>query len=558
MPKAPKTDPQVDYPESAYQPLPNKEAIVAFNGKALLTSESYLDVKAYQHALAFTVAGLMDEDLLKETRDAIASALENGTDFRTFKQRLKPYLMSKGWLAETLDDGTQKMAVGSNRRLRTIYSTNLQSAYSAGQWSRIQQTKEFLPYLQYMPSVSENPRLSHKKYYGLCRPADDPIWTYIMPQNGWGCKCWVKQLTKKQAQKVGISDEKPLETQEYVNPKTGEKSQIPVGIDPSFVHNHDPITAVLRLAEDRHGKEFADKLKKQAEKLLPDTLPIVPVATVAEPLPPPEQWQDVAKTGEEIYQKHSDLFADLDLDKEHSFANALLELMQREGVETGATVVATGDNVNKVTEILKRYPASWIKKANDTGMTYVRNMESRGYQYYIPDDRHANYFNVFIADKKEFKPFEKFAGKFKAGDSFLKLNNMAGKQISNEAYDITIHEFAHRLQATMPELDEYFKQLWISRTKGEKTRPLAVIQKERGEWAYYDLKEVGRKDNFTDVYFGRNYGTDDNPKPLELLTMTMQVILGNNIDKTVSLKNMLAKDPEMIYLAIALLTRFKP
>lgn len=266
--KAPKTDPVVDYPESAYQPLPNQEAIVAFNGKALLTAESYLDVKAYQHALAFTVAGLMDEDLLKETRDAIKSALENGTDFRTFKQRLKPFLMSKGWLSETLDDGTQKMAVGSNRRLRTIYSTNLQSAYSAGQWSRIQQTKEFLPYLQYMASVSENPRLSHKKYYGLCRPADDPIWQYIMPSNGWGCKCWVKQLTKKQAQKVGISDEKPLETEEYVNPKTGEKSQIPVGIDPSFVHNHDRLTALLRLAEDKHGKEFADKLGIDVENLI--------------------------------------------------------------------------------------------------------------------------------------------------------------------------------------------------------------------------------------------------------------------------------------------------
>ena len=176
-----------NYTEKNYQPLPNKEAIVHFNGKTLLTAESYLDVKAYEHALAFTVAGLMDEDLLKDVRDAVASALENGEDFRAFKQRLKPYLMSKGWLSEVLDDGTKQLVAGSNRRLKTIFSTNLQSAYSAGQWSRIQQTKEFLPYLQYMPSVSENPRLSHKRYYGLCRPVDDVIWQTIMPSNGWGC-----------------------------------------------------------------------------------------------------------------------------------------------------------------------------------------------------------------------------------------------------------------------------------------------------------------------------------------------------------------------------------
>ena len=616
-----KTKDEYGYTPDNYQPLPNKEAIVHFNGKTLLTAESYLDVKAYEHALAFTVAGLMDEDLLKDVRDAVASAMENGTDFREFKRTLKPYLMAKGWLAETLDDGTQQLVAGSNRRLRTIYSTNLQTAYSAGQWERIQQTKEFLPYLQYMPSVSENPRLSHKRYYGLCRPADDTIWQSIMPPNGWGCflpdtqiqgdlqsamlkfyqgvavkfttksgrnlavtanhpiltergwvradslttsdnvlcyglpvdnvgilsgqvnhnqtvataknlfktffddamavtgttafkfnsdvangeihidifddglvlhiradslqgiqkvelirgdngrfvtigetdgsskfaiivndfigfqnssditttaikafcqstlayfgcsiqldnfsfqfvitratdspslatlpfnatsrlfdglptdnagtahisqgdtilkelasnafttdfglfgnlidthaslvfadpivnirqfsfsghvydfqssesivsangivahncKCWVKQLTKRQAQKVGISEEKPLEMEDYKNPKTGEVSKVPVGVDPSFAHNHDRFTALIRLAKDKHGRLFANNLKDEAQKLMPATLPVgvptVPVAsgetvtdTVKPPVKTPEQPQPTPET----------------------------------------------------------------------------------------------------------------------------------------------------------------------------------------------------------------------------------------------------------------------
>lgn len=264
-----KTKDEYGYTPDNYQPLPNKEAIVHFNGKTLLTAESYLDVKAYEHALAFTVAGLMDEDLLKDVRDAVASSMENGTDFRTFKQTLKPYLMAKGWLAETLDDGTQQLVAGSNRRLRTIYSTNLQSAYSAGQWSRIQQTKDFLPYLQYMRSVSEHPRLSHKKYYGLCRPADDPIWQYIMPPNGWGCKCWVKQLTRRQAEEVGISEKTELDTQEYTNPKTGQTSDVPVGIDPSFNHNFDRLTALFKLANEKHGTDFTERLRN---KLLSEML----------------------------------------------------------------------------------------------------------------------------------------------------------------------------------------------------------------------------------------------------------------------------------------------
>ncbi len=285
-----------------YRPLPNEEAIVSFNDKTLLTSESYLDVKAYEHALAFTVAGILDEDLLKDTRDAIKSALENGTDFATFKQRLKPFLMSKGWLTETLDDGTQQLTAGSDRRLRTIYHTNLHTSYAAGQWSRIQQTKEFLPYLQYMASVSEHPRLSHKRYYGICRPVDDSIWQSITPPNGYGCKCWVKQLTKRQAEQVGISPDQSLKTEKYINPKTGKTSEVPAGIEPSFNHNFDRLTALLKLAEDKHGQEFANKLKKGAEALLPEHLPSASIPPEVKKKPvkkPKNNPQSVATSAQE-------------------------------------------------------------------------------------------------------------------------------------------------------------------------------------------------------------------------------------------------------------------
>lgn len=250
--------------------LQNKEAIIHFKGKPLLTSYSYLDVKSYEHALAFTVAKMMDEDLLKETRDAILSAMENGTDFRDFKRTLMPYLTSQGWGNFTDDRKTL------NRRLRTIFHTNMHSSYSAGQWQRIQETKEFLPYLQYMPSVSAKKRDNHTRYYGLLRPVDDPIWQSIFPPNGYGCKCWVKQLTKKQAEKVmwqqakdvssGKADPFELEMETVENPRTGEKMTTPKGVHFSFAHNHDRLTALLKLAEDKHGTEFGKRLRGQVLK----------------------------------------------------------------------------------------------------------------------------------------------------------------------------------------------------------------------------------------------------------------------------------------------------
>lgn len=267
-----------------YQRLPNIEAYKHFDGKTLLTSNHYAEIWAYEHALAFTVARIANQDMLSEVHQAMKQAIDNGTSFTDFKKTLKPYLMAKGWLApsfknDNVDDDKVRFdnyQKHIGHRLRTIYHTNKSTAYAAGRWERIQRTKQAFPYLQYMPSVSANLRDDHKAYYGLIRHVDDPIWQSILPPNGFGCKCWVKQLTKNQAQKV--LDEQALdgivydiEMQEVKDSKTGDVISIPKGIAPSFNHNHDRLTALLKLAEDKHGADFADRLGKQAQQILEKT-----------------------------------------------------------------------------------------------------------------------------------------------------------------------------------------------------------------------------------------------------------------------------------------------
>lgn len=178
-------------------------------------------------------------------------------------------MTDKGWLSPTLtgDKQTDKALLKDykrqlNRRLKTIYHTNQHTAYAAGRWERIQRTKQMLPYLQYMPSVSANLRDDHKQFYGLIATVEDPIWQSIYPPNGFGCKCWVRQLTKTKAQK--LLDEQAeqgivydIKMEQFTDPKTGDVISIPKGIAPSFNHNHDRLTALLRLAEDKHGADFA-------------------------------------------------------------------------------------------------------------------------------------------------------------------------------------------------------------------------------------------------------------------------------------------------------------
>ena len=104
--------------------LPNHEAIAHFNKKVLLTSQSYAEVKAYEHALAFTVAQIADKDMLAEVHKAMKQAIQNGTLFHDFQKRLKPYLMAKGWLAPTgeiTSDILREHQKYLGQRLKTIY-----------------------------------------------------------------------------------------------------------------------------------------------------------------------------------------------------------------------------------------------------------------------------------------------------------------------------------------------------------------------------------------------------------------------------------------------------
>ena len=86
--------------EYSFAGLVDKAAFEHFKAKKILPGFSHYDVWLYQHSLAFTVAKMMDADMLAEVKDAIASAQQNGTAFADFKKRLKPSLMAKGWWGE--------------------------------------------------------------------------------------------------------------------------------------------------------------------------------------------------------------------------------------------------------------------------------------------------------------------------------------------------------------------------------------------------------------------------------------------------------------------------
>lgn len=225
--------------------LPPERALKFFRGKGFATSFAWQDVWQQEHAGAFTVAKMMQVDLLRDMRAAVDKALAEGQTFQMFREAIEGRLVEAGWWGQAVmqDPKTgedKEVQLGSPRRLRTIFNTNLQTAYSAGHWEEIQESKVSAPLLMYDAVMDEATRDEHAAWNGTVLPVDDPWWQTHMPPNGWNCRCGVIQLGEAQAAELGfkLSDKAPpVKTREWTNPRTGAVERVPEGIDPGFAYN---------------------------------------------------------------------------------------------------------------------------------------------------------------------------------------------------------------------------------------------------------------------------------------------------------------------------------
>ncbi|MCD7099110.1 phage minor head protein [Stenotrophomonas sp. MMGLT7] len=225
--------------------LPPAEAIRFFRRKGLRTSFAWQDLWKEEHEIGFTVAKMADLDLLSDVRDAVDQALAEGTTLRQFKELLIPKMVRAGWWGEQeqVDPQTgrkQLVQLGSPRRLDTIFLTNMGQAYSAGEWSQIEEAANDAPYLMYDAVDDNRTREQHRAWDGTVLLVSDPWWDTHRPLNGYRCRCSTIQLSARDLRAMGRSgpdQAPPIKRREWLNKRTGEVMQIPLGIDPGFDYN---------------------------------------------------------------------------------------------------------------------------------------------------------------------------------------------------------------------------------------------------------------------------------------------------------------------------------
>lgn len=227
------------------KPLKFEEAIEYFKDKLPVNSKEFYKISEEYKALAFTISGYSQIQILKKFHDVLLKAIEDGTTMEQFKKDMNEFLEAKGYMGIT------------NFQADNIFRTNAQTAYAVGHYKQMTNptVMKLRPYWQYDAVNDNKTRLSHRAMDGRVYRADDPIWDTWYPPNGYRCRCGIRTLSERQIKQQGLKVETEM-------PKAGVVNGVFVNILPD--HNFDTNPAKVAFKPDL--KNYPENFKKAFDK----------------------------------------------------------------------------------------------------------------------------------------------------------------------------------------------------------------------------------------------------------------------------------------------------
>lgn len=261
-----KRDFDLPEPEIIAEGVTPDAAIEFWQWRAKLTDDEAKALGEGARCRAFYVSGLAKHDLVMLVSDGIEEALKNGETLEAFKERIAEAIKTQGW---------------HDYRVENIFRTNMQTAYAAGRYKKMQAVKKSRPYWQYMAIMDRRVRPSHAILNGMVYPADHEFWKTNYPPNGFRCRCGVRTLSARQVKRMRLEVRKDMPGPGmWTDPKTDYEYFVHFpGADKGFKNNPGKDWAESGL----DLKKSPDVNKKAYEKLRgPASKRPAPVTTYAE------------------------------------------------------------------------------------------------------------------------------------------------------------------------------------------------------------------------------------------------------------------------------------
>jgi SPP1 gp7 family putative phage head morphogenesis protein len=263
MPKPPKQTPEIKLDFS----VKPEEAIRFLKAKGLRPQFSHLDNTAEDHTRDFMVAKMMDLDLLNDVYQATLDPLRYGTSRADFVKHLTGVLQEKGWwgkqeMTDPLTGELKQVQLGSARRLKHIFDSNMRSAYAGTHRRAELNNRQNRPYKMYLHKSEKYPRPYHVALNGKILRVDDPWWDVYNPRNGHGCKCTTLTLSEDELAEMGreVDPSPEIKYRDWKNPRTGAIEKMPEGVDPGFEHDEGKLAMQREDELAKLGKVFMEKV----------------------------------------------------------------------------------------------------------------------------------------------------------------------------------------------------------------------------------------------------------------------------------------------------------
>lgn len=237
----------------SFDPLPMAEAQAFWRDKVQMGPGAFSKLSAEAKVKAFAVSGIAKGDELATVFTAMQKAIDQGTTLAEFKKDCAEIFERRGW--------TGKRAW----RIDNIFRTNIQTAYNIGHYRQLREAGDLFPFWQYSAVNDGRTRPTHRAMGGRVWPADHPIWNIWFPPNGYRCRCSVIGITRRQAERRGVTVETDDPTNgliEPIDPVTGNRMPARQLIpDPGFAHNPGKVWL------EGLGEVYADRIMAWPEAL---------------------------------------------------------------------------------------------------------------------------------------------------------------------------------------------------------------------------------------------------------------------------------------------------
>ena len=211
-----------------FKPRTADQAARHFARKAVLTSDQFDVLSNEARGHAFRISGVHKVNMVQRARSIIHKAILEGT----------PYADVQRLLLSLYD--TEGVPRSSLARLRTMFGQNSHQAYNDGRREALDEPDmmEGFPFRQYLTIGNGTPgyrgvRPTHAALHNLVFAADDPFWDSHTPPWEFGCRCFFRALTARQAKGMGVK----VRSESYVRKqlRVPGESRRGVAANPQFV-----------------------------------------------------------------------------------------------------------------------------------------------------------------------------------------------------------------------------------------------------------------------------------------------------------------------------------